>query len=162
MRDVRPSKTFDKSDSLRQCLEVDTPIISKTRLKTLKKWAEDTYDIEGDVDIANFTLQVCKENQRAMARSSKPSISTTAEKAAGKDKLRNFNGSRDLWPKGKRELTAHLNQIKNELGIPVYYVICDMDDEQQYRNDNGEIGKKIYEAPFKGRVMSQMRYWYYK
>jgi hypothetical protein len=129
---------------------LDTPTISKTRLKTLKKWAEDTFDVFGMVDIADFTLDVFKEKQCTMARSSKPSTSTTTDKAATKDKLRNFNGNRDLWPKSKRELTAHLNQIKNELGIPVYYVIRDMDDEQQYRNDNGEIGMHIYDAPFVG------------
>jgi hypothetical protein len=143
---------YVESESLLSCLELDTPILSKTRLKTLKKWAEDTFDVFGTVDIAGFTLDVCKVNQRTMARSSKPSTSTTTDKAVIKDKLRNFNGNRDSWPKGKRELTAHLNQIKNELGIPVYYVIRDMDDEQQYRNDNGDIGRRIYDAPFEGRV----------
>jgi hypothetical protein len=108
--------------------------------------------IYGTVDIADFTIDICKENQKTMARSSKPSVTTTTDKTASKGKLRNFNGNRDLWPKSKRELTAHLNQIKNELGVLVYYVIRDMDDEQQYRNDNGEIGKRIYDAPFEGRV----------
>jgi hypothetical protein len=68
---------YVESESLLSCLELDTPIISKTRLKTLKKWAEDTFDVFGMVDIAGFTLDVCKENQRTMARSSKPSTSTT-------------------------------------------------------------------------------------
>jgi hypothetical protein len=85
----------------------------KTRLNTLKKWTEDTFDVYQTVDISDFTLDACRENQWVMARSSKPLVTTTVEEAAGKDKLRNFNGNRDLWPKGKRELTAHLNQIKN-------------------------------------------------
>jgi hypothetical protein len=27
----------------------------------LKKWTEDVFDVEGTVDVANFTLEVCKE-----------------------------------------------------------------------------------------------------
>jgi hypothetical protein len=52
-------------------------------------------------------------------------------------------------------LTAYLNQIKNDNGVPLYYVIRDPNLENQYCNDNGEIGKKIYEAPFQGRVYFQ-------
>jgi hypothetical protein len=34
----------------------------------------------------------------------------------------------------------------------VYYVIRDKDDEEQYCTHDGEIGKKIYDALFKGRI----------
>jgi hypothetical protein len=152
MTEVEYLLYYVELESILLCLDADTPIISKTRLKTLKKWTEDTYDVYGTVVTADFTLNICKENQRAMARSTKPSVSTTAEKGASKDKLCNFNGNRDLWLKGKQELTVHLNQIKNELGVPVYFVIRDMDDKQQYRNNNGEIGKHIYDALFEGRA----------
>jgi hypothetical protein len=59
---------YVETDSLLSCLEADTPIISKTRLKTLKKWTEDTFDIYQSVDIADFTLDICKENQHAMEK----------------------------------------------------------------------------------------------
>jgi hypothetical protein len=47
---------------------------------------------------------------------------------------------------------AYLNQIKNEGGIPVYYIIRDPDLKEQYHNDSGDIGRRIYEAEFKGRI----------
>jgi hypothetical protein len=47
---------------------------------------------------------------------------------------------------------AYLNQIKNEVGVPIYSVIRDPNLEEQFRPDNGEIGHRIYEAKFKGRI----------
>jgi asparagine N-glycosylation enzyme membrane subunit Stt3 len=49
-------------------------------------------------------------------------------------------------------LTSHLNQVKNEVGIPIYYVIGDPEQEDRYRADNGELGRRIYDAPFRGRM----------
>jgi hypothetical protein len=142
---------YVETKNLLACLEADTPIMAKTRLKTLKKWTEDMFDLSGDVDVANFTLDVCKENQWAIARTAKPAAGKT-DKTIAEEKLRYFNGDRTLWLKSKRELTAYRNQILNEQGISVYYVIRDKDDEEQYRMHNGEIGKRIYDALFKGRV----------
>ena len=97
-------------------------------------------------------MEVCREKQRLIAKSTK--TGSTSEKSGGatKEKLTIFNGKRDNWLKAKRELTAHLNQIKNESGIPIYYVVRDPDEEEKYRADNGEIGRSIYNAPFVGRI----------
>jgi hypothetical protein len=71
---------------------------------------------------------------------------------ANKEKLPAFNGKRDNWLKAKRKLTAYLDQIKDEQGIPIYFVICNPEQEDKYCEDNGEVGKNIYEAPFKGQI----------
>jgi hypothetical protein len=39
------------------CLEADTPIIAKTQLKTLKKWAEEMFDVDGAVNVADFMIK---------------------------------------------------------------------------------------------------------
>jgi hypothetical protein len=116
---------YVKTENLLACLKADTPIIAKTRLKTLKKWVEDIYDVSGRVDIHAFTLDVCKEHQQAIARTSKPSVAARDKATVMKEKLRTFNGSGNQWLRSKRKLTAYLNQIMNEQGIPIYYVIRD-------------------------------------
>jgi ABC-type molybdate transport system ATPase subunit len=40
----------------------------------------------------------------------------------------------------KRELTAYLNQIHNEEGVPIYYVSRDYENEEEYRANNGRMG----------------------
>jgi hypothetical protein len=60
-----------------------------------------------------------------------------------------FNNKRDNWLKA-RHVTAYLNQIKYEQGMPLYYIICDPEQEDKYCEDNGEVGN-MYEAPFKGQ-----------
>jgi hypothetical protein len=140
-----------ETESLINCLDPATSIIAKTRLKTLKKWVEDSFDIHGTVDISNFTAAICQDNQRAIARTVK-SGTTQVEKTSSKEKLNVWNGRRETWHKSRRELMAYLNQIKNEVGVPIYYVIRDPHLEQQFRDDNGEIGRRIYEAEFKGQI----------
>jgi hypothetical protein len=52
----------------------------------------------------------------------------------------------------KHELTAYLNQTQNGNRVPIYYVICNQEDESEYCNHNGETGNKIYDAPFQGQI----------
>jgi hypothetical protein len=118
----------------------------------LKKWVEDMYDISGSVDIHAFTLDICKEHQRAIAQTRKPAAASREKVTVAKEKLRTFNGSCSQWLRSKRELTAYLNQIVNEQGILIYYVIWDRNDEEEYRRDNGELGRHIYDAPFEGHI----------
>jgi hypothetical protein len=63
---------YIETENLLSCLAVDTLIIAKTCFKTLKKWTEEMFDINGFVDVADFTIDICKENQRAIARTVKP------------------------------------------------------------------------------------------
>jgi hypothetical protein len=80
-----------ETDSLINCLDPTTSIISKTRLKTMKKWVEDTHDIHGVVDIALFNAGICRYNQCAIAQMTKLGTGQT-EKAATKEKLTVWNG----------------------------------------------------------------------
>jgi hypothetical protein len=68
-----------------------------------------------------------------MARTATKTGIQQTEKSTTKEKLNSFKGKRENWLKSKRELTAYLNQIKNEQGIPVYYVIRDPEQEEKYR-----------------------------
>jgi hypothetical protein len=90
------------------------------------------------IDLNHFTAKVCRERQKAIAKSHK-GTAKYSDKATSCEKLNTFNGKREHWMKAKRELTAHLNQIKNDNGVPLYYVIRDPDLQDQDRNDNGEI-----------------------
>jgi hypothetical protein len=143
---------YVKIDRLIGILTANTSVITATRLKTLKQWAEDEYDLEGFNDVGRFTTEVCRERQRTIAQTTKTGGTTGERSADTKATLPNFNGKRENWLKSKRELTAHLNQINNEIGIPFFYVIRDPQEEARYRESNGDVGRKIYEAPFHGRI----------
>lgn len=140
-------------ESLLECLTDNTSVMAKTRLKTLKLWAEEQYDITQTIDIRDFTEAVCREKQMKIAKATPRSKSSSTDSSSGsKEKLRNFNGKRENWLNAKRDITAYLNQILNENGVPLYYVIRDPVEEEEYRNNNGDIGNKIYDAPFQGRI----------
>jgi hypothetical protein len=65
------------------------------RLKTMKRWAEEEYDLNGDVDVRAFTIQVFNEKQMSIARSTK-TIGMQADKGGTtKEKLAVFNGKRE-------------------------------------------------------------------
>jgi hypothetical protein len=70
---------YVKTESLINCLGVATSITAKTGPKTLKEWEEDSFDINGMVNIPNFTAEICPENQQDIAQSTKPGT-TQAEK----------------------------------------------------------------------------------
>ena len=144
-------------EGLMDCISVNTiSIMVRTRMKTMKKWVEEEFDVEGEgnVDISKFTIEVCKEKQREISRSTGTSnqSSSSDKTITTKDKLSIFSGKRGDWLNAKRKLTAYLNQIKNAQGVPIYYVIRDPEEEEKYREDNGDIGKSIYEAPPRGRI----------
>jgi hypothetical protein len=50
-------------DSLLACLTQGTSVMAKTKLKTLKLWVEEQYDLHGTVDITKFTADVCRAKQ---------------------------------------------------------------------------------------------------
>jgi hypothetical protein len=142
---------YVETDNLIACLDPATSIIAKTRLKTLKKWVEDVFNFNGVVNVADFMTDVCRSNQREIAQTTTPSTTQT-EMLVTKEKLNVWNGRRETWPKSKHKLMAYHNQIKNKRGIPLYYAIRNPNLEDQYRADSGEIGKRICEAQYKGRV----------
>jgi hypothetical protein len=57
---------YVETDSLIACLDQATSIIAKTRLKTMKKWVEDAYDVDRSVDISQFIANVYRETQHAI------------------------------------------------------------------------------------------------
>ena len=142
---------------LLECLTATTSVMAKTKLQALKTWAEEQYDTNEEVFVQDFTADICREYQFKFARtkSRTQTKSDTTTTTTSKDKLRTFNGKPENWLNAKRELTAYLNQITNPDGIPLYYVIRDPDKEQEYRENNGEIGERIYDAPFRGRTYEQ-------
>ena len=91
------------------------------------------------------------KHARTKVKSKSKSDTTTTSK----EKLRTFNGKHEHWLNSKRELTAYLNQIQNEDGGPIYYVIRDPEHKKKYRDNNGEMGNRIYDAPFRGRIYEE-------
>ena len=141
------------TESLLDALTANTSVMSKTKLRALQRWVQDTFDAHGAVDVRDFTADVCRAYQiKIVQHGSKTTTSSSDKSTTTKETLPKFNGKRENWNKSKRELTAYLNLIKNEEGVPLYYVIRDPELEQQYRDDNGVIGNKIYNAPFTGPV----------
>jgi hypothetical protein len=59
------------TEGLVEGLTATTTGLAKMRLKTMKRWAEEQYDLNGDVDVRAFTIEVCSEKQMSMARSTK-------------------------------------------------------------------------------------------
>jgi hypothetical protein len=142
-------------EQLLGCLTTNTTVMSKTKLQTLKRWAEEQYDTYHEINIADFTIDVCREQQMKFARSKDKTKTKSDTPATTKEKLRTFNGKHENWLNSKRELTAYLNQITNTDGVPIYYVIRDLENEEEYRNSNGELGNRIYDAPFRGQTYDE-------
>jgi hypothetical protein len=62
---------YNEMDNLIECLPNNTSTIVKICLKTLKKWAEDEYDLEGTLAIIKFAVDVCRGKETGMAKTSK-------------------------------------------------------------------------------------------
>ena len=132
------------------CFTPATSAMCKTRMRTLKRWAQNRNDVGEDYDIRLFTITICRSQQLELARTGK--LEGDEKSSSGvKTKLTKFNGRAEKWNQSKRELVAYLNQIKNNRGIPIYYVVRDPDLETEYRNEHGKIGELIYDARYQGR-----------
>jgi hypothetical protein len=131
----------------------NTTVMAKTKLQTLKVWAEEQYDTYHEIHLADFTNDVCRNYQLKYLRSKERTKSKSDTPTSSKEKLRVFNGKNENWLNAKRELSAYLNQIVNNDGVPLYYVIRDPTQENEYRTSNGELGNRIYDAPFRGRTL---------
>jgi hypothetical protein len=127
--------------------------MARMRLRALAQWSQEQFSLGIDYTVDQFTAEVCREMQIKLTRP-KSTSSTSERSTTTKTKLATFTGKREQWIKAKRELTAHLNQVKNINGIPIYYVIRDPEQEEKYRTENGEIGRKIYDAPHFGTIYS--------
>jgi hypothetical protein len=74
---------YIKIDSLIECLTNNTSVLSKTKLKNLKLWAETEDDIGNGIDLNRFTVEVCRERQKVIAKSSR-STTDTSDKHSNK------------------------------------------------------------------------------
>jgi biotin-(acetyl-CoA carboxylase) ligase len=55
-------------ESLICCLTEDTSLIVRTRLKGLKIWAEEQYEINHNINLTDFTNEVCRTIQMKIAK----------------------------------------------------------------------------------------------
>eukprot|EP00934_Nitzschia_sp_Nitz4_P002319 Nitzschia sp. Nitz4//scaffold471_size5685//193//5616//NITZ4_009210-RA/size5685-processed-gene-0.1-mRNA-1//1//CDS//3329552692//2319//frame0 len=173
-------------DALMDCFSsTNKPtVLVAMRLRALKQWIDMQYDVHGpepDVrdpqaqptwSILEFTPEVCQAIQRTLAKSKKgSSIGGNAEGSKGEassdmTKIK-FNGKPAQWEDCKRSFVSRMNQIKNDDGVPLYYVIRDPLEEEDFRTKYGIIGTKIYDAPLKGpryqtdsfRVLQMLKEW---
>jgi Reverse transcriptase (RNA-dependent DNA polymerase) len=154
-------------DDLIELLTDNTSLRSKTKLRALRYWAKEQQDVFGVINIHDFTEEVCLEKQEVVADGKASSTTTDKGSTTKSDKVPRFNGKREHWIRAKRDLFAYLNQLKSASGIPLYYVLRDPAQEDQYRNDLGELGNMIYDAPLQGKkytadaweVLQVLRQW---
>ena len=114
------------------------------RLKAMKRWAEEQETLGKEINIRNFTPEVCKKIQRELSKP--PDKRKDQERTSSKEKLAKFSGKAQHWEQSKRALIAHLNQIRNDKGVPLYFIVRDGSLEETYRSQNGKIGAMIYDA----------------
>jgi hypothetical protein len=55
-------------ESLISCLTEDTSLMVRTRLKALKIWAEEQYEINNSINLNEFTNEVCRTIQMRIAK----------------------------------------------------------------------------------------------
>ena len=152
IRDVMDLALIEGTDII-ESLPAAASAMARMRLRALAQWSQEQFSLGIDYTVDQFTAEVCREMQIKLTRP-KSTSSTSERSTTTKTKLATFTGKREQWIKAKRELTAHLNQVKNTNGIPIYYVIRDPEQEEKYRNENGEIGRRIYDTPHYGTVYS--------
>jgi hypothetical protein len=88
-------------DQLLGCLTTNTTVMSKTKLQTLKRWAEEQYDTYHGINIADFTIDVCREQHMKFAQSKDKTKTKSDTPATNKEKLRTFNGKHENWLNSK-------------------------------------------------------------
>ena len=89
----------------------------------MKRWAEEQETLGNEINIRNFTPKVYKKIQRELSKP--PNKRKGQERTSSKDRLAKFSGKAQHWEQSKRALIAHLNQIRNDKGVPVYYIARD-------------------------------------
>ena len=96
-------------------------------LKTFQEWSQDQSTIVADpfdIDVSEFTDQVCEEMTVCIARRIKNDQKVMKPAAD----LGNFSGKATSWSNAKQDLLSYLNQWYGEHNVPLAYVIRDKDD----------------------------------
>ena len=109
-------------DILLDCLTDGASVMAKSQLKTLKMWSEAQFNITQHINLQAFTEAVCWEKQMKNAMANIKTKSNSDTGSSTKEKLRTFNDKCELWLNAKCELTAYLNQILNEDGVPISFI----------------------------------------
>ena len=123
------------------------------KLTALKRWAEEQETLGNGVNIQSFTFDVCKKWQRELSRTKDLRVRSNKRMDNGsKERLENFIGRAQHWERSKRALKVHLNQIKNEKGVTMYYVIWNGALESIYRGQNVQIGAMAYDTELQGDI----------
>jgi hypothetical protein len=97
-------------DSLIECLTQNTSVLSRTKLKTLKIWAENEDDLGNGIDLDLFTPEVCRERQKLIAKTTQ-ATTDSLDKLTTREKLNTFNGL--VAPSGFR---FRLAKVQNRNG----------------------------------------------
>ena len=80
-------------ESLIDSCSATTTVMSKMRLKTLKRWTEKESDLdEGALDVQNFTPDICRSLQKELARTKKSKGEEATASSGSKDKVPQFSG----------------------------------------------------------------------
>ena len=86
-------------DSLLGSVNASTTVMSKMKLKALKRWTEEQETLGKEIDIRGFTLNVCRKIQRELSKSSRSK--RDEERQSGKARLSKFDGKAQHWDQCK-------------------------------------------------------------
>lgn len=124
--------------------------MARLRLMALRRFSQDQWKNFGVIDIEQFTRPKMDELLGELAKGKRPADTKPRSTSAAKDSdLKRFSGKPEHWQEAKTSLVTHLNTMRNDSGIPLYYVIRDPEDEKIYRQN--AIGNKIYDAIQSGK-----------
>lgn len=143
---------FMTEEVLVETLDPSTTGISRLRLMALRRFSQDQWNNFGRVDLNQFNRKKMDEILEELAKGTKRDRDSKPRSSSGpKDSdLKRFSGKPEHWQEAKTSLITHLNTMRNDNGIPLYYVIRDPEDEERYRENT--IGAKIYDALQTGKA----------
>ena len=101
----------------------------KTRMRTLKRWAQERSDDQKPLNIVHFTPSVCRALQIELARRGTSSIGEEKASSTHKEKLPVFNGKGNNWAK----VSSPESHQKWERNLNILYVIKDPELEDELR-----------------------------
>ena len=124
----------------------------------LQTWSHEENERAEEIDLALWTEDEQRKQTILLARGhtrdiqgAGPARSSSSPKTQAIT-LEKFSGERKDWDSAKRHFYAFLKSIKNEKNVPLYYILRDPNEEQDHRNNQGELGAAIYDAAHQGQL----------
>lgn len=141
---------FMTEEVLIESLDPSVTGMARLRLMALRRFSQEQWNNFNRIDLDRFTRTKMDSILEDLAKGKRNNDSKPRPSSMVKDSdLKRFSGKPEHWQEAKTGLITHLNMMRNDNGIPLYYVIRDPEDEKLYRQN--DTGIKIYDAIQEGR-----------